>query len=271
MRNSSIPRRRFLQGSALCAGAALVPRLFADAATPIATTASGKVSGFVDDGVLVFKGIPYGADTAARRFQIPLPPVPWTGVRAATEFGPRAPQPAGRGVMGGGSERGYYLPPELGDISEDCLHLNVWTSALRDHRKRPVLFYIHGGAFSGGSANNDLYDGVHLARRGDVVVVTVNHRLNVFGYLYLAGLSKSPDLADSGNVGMLDLVLALEWVRDNIAEFGGDPDRVTHLRAVRRRRQVRHADGHARGARSLPSRSSNERPADHGIASGERE
>jgi para-nitrobenzyl esterase len=221
-----IPRRRFLQGSALCAGAALVPRLFAGVPTPIATTTSGKVSGFVDNGVLTFKGIPYGADTSTRRFQPPVAPMPWTGVRAATEFGPRAPQPPPRGVMGGGPERGFYLPPELGGISEDCLHLNVWTSALRDHRKRPVLFYIHGGGFAGGSGNNVLYDGVHMAQRGDVVVVTVNHRLNAFGYLYLAGLSESPDLADAGNVGQLDLVLALEWVRDNIAEFGGDPSRV---------------------------------------------
>jgi len=226
MRNSLIPRRRFLQGSALCAGAALMPRLFAEPSTPIAATTAGKISGFVDNGMMVFKGIPYGADTATRRFQTPLPPTPWTGVRAMTEFGPRAPQPVARGVMGGGAERGYYLPPELGGISEDCLHLNVWTPAIRDHRKRPVLFYIHGGAFSGGSGNNVLYDGVHLAQRGDVVVVTVNHRLNVFGYLYLAGWSKSPDLADAGNVGMLDLVLALQWVRDNIAEFGGDPQRV---------------------------------------------
>jgi para-nitrobenzyl esterase len=123
-------------------------------------------------------------------------------------------------------QQGYHLPPEQGGLSEDCLHLNVWTTALRDHRKRPVLFYIHGGGFSGGSGNNDVYDGVRLARRGDAVVVTVNHRLNVFGYLYLAGLSSSPDLADAGNAGMLDLVLALQWVRDNIAEFGGDPNRV---------------------------------------------
>jgi para-nitrobenzyl esterase len=229
MRNpsiSSIPRRRFLQGSALCAGAAFVPRLFAEAPAPVATTTSGKVSGFVGSGTLTFKGIPYGANTATRRFQPPLPPAPWIGVRAAMEFGSRAPQPPPRGVMGGGAERGYYLPPELGGISEDCLHLNMWTTALRDHRKRPVLFYIHGGGFSGGSGNNVLYDGVHLAQRGDVVVVTVNHRLNAFGHLYLAGLSKSPDLADAGNAGMLDLVLALQWVRDNIAEFGGDPQRV---------------------------------------------
>jgi len=179
--------------------------------------------------VMVIKGIPYGADTAMRRFQPPAPPTPWTGVRTATEFGPRAPQPGGRGVMGGPttiSRKGYYLPPELGGISEDCLHLNVWTPALRDHRKRSVLFYIHGGAFSSGSANNVLYDGVRLAKRGDVVVVTINHRLNIFGYLYLAQLSAQPELTDSGNAGMLDIIQALQWVRDNIAEFGGDPQRV---------------------------------------------
>jgi len=228
MRNRSIPRRRFLQGSALCAGAALVPRLFAETPTPIATTTYGKVSGFVDQGVLVFKGIPYGADTAARRFQPPQPPVAWTGVRAATEFGPRAPQASGAGIMSNTAvlTRGYHLPPELGGISEDCLHLNVWTPALRDHRKRPVIVYIHGGAYSSGSGNNVLYDGVHLVHRGECVVVTINHRLNVFGYLYLAQLSSASDLADSGNAGMLDLVLALQWVRDNIAEFGGDPNRV---------------------------------------------
>lgn len=119
---------------------------------------------------------------------------------------------------------GYHLPPELGPISEDCLYLNVWSAGGRDGRKRPVMVYIHGGAYSTGSANNVLYDGVNLCRRGDVVVVTLNHRLNLFGYLYLAQLS--PDFPDSGNAGMLDLVLALRWVRENIEEFGGDPDRV---------------------------------------------
>ena len=109
-------------------------------------------------------------------------------------------------------------------MSEDCLYLNVWTPALRDGVKRPVMVYIHGGAYSGGSGNNTLYDGVNLCHQGDVVVVTLSHRLNLFGYLYLAELA--PGLDDSGNAGMLDLVLALQWVRDNIAEFGGDPGRV---------------------------------------------
>jgi para-nitrobenzyl esterase len=133
---------------------------------------------------------------------------------------PRAPQASGHGRSG----VGYHLPPEEGTVGEDCLHLNVWTTGLRDGRKRPVMVYIHGGAYSSGSGNNALYDGVNLCRRGDVVVVTLNHRLNLFGFFYLAELDSQ--FADSGNAGMLDLVLALEWIRDNIAEFGGDPKRV---------------------------------------------
>lgn len=152
----------------------------------------------------------------------PVSPAPWTGVRDALEFGSRAPQPGPHGSFS--PNRGYHQPPELGPIGEDCLHLNVWTPGLRDGRERPVMVYIHGGAYSSGSANNVLYDGVNLCRRGDVVVVTLNHRLNLFGYLYLADLA--PGFEDSGNAGMLDLVLALEWVRDNIEEFGGDPARV---------------------------------------------
>ena len=108
-------------------------------------------------------------------------------------------------------------------------------ACLRDGKKRPVLFYIHGGAYNNGTANAALYDGTRLAERGDVVVVTVNHRLNPFGFLYLAELAGlEARYKDSGNVGMMDLVLALEWVRDNIAEFGGDATRVTNLRPVRR-------------------------------------
>ena len=108
--------------------------------------------------------------------------------------------------------------------SEDCLHLNVWTRGLRDGKKRPVLVYFHGGAYNNGTVNNDLYDGRRLCHRGDVVVVTVNHRLNAFGYLYLGDLAS--EYAESGNAGQLDLVLALQWVKENIAEFGGDASRV---------------------------------------------
>ncbi len=182
------------------------------AEAPRAKTTAGLIGGYVDQGITAFKGIPYGADTAARRFQAPLPPRPWSGVRDALQFGPMAPQ--GRAQAGSVA------------MSEDCLRLNVWTPALRDGRKRPVLVYFHGGAYSNGSVNEDLYDGVRLARRGDVVVVTVNHRLNGFAYLYLAELA-GPEFAESGNAGQLDLVLALRWVRDNIAEFGGDPGCVT--------------------------------------------
>ncbi len=206
----NLERRLILSG--LAATGALLPRLAAAATpSPVAQTRHGPVRGYVDDGVQVFKGVRYGADTGSRRFMPPRPPAPWTGVKDATAYGTASPQRArGAEAMG-----------------EDCLFLNVWTPALRegglrDGRKRPVMVYIHGGAYSTGSGSSPLYDGVRLCKRGDVVVVTLNHRLNAFGYAYLARLGGA-DLADSGNAGQLDLVLALKWVRDNIAEFGGDP------------------------------------------------
>jgi para-nitrobenzyl esterase len=220
-------RRRLLKQSSLMGGAIIARRIFSAAPArmsrvPQAQTTFGAVLGTEESSVFTFKGIPYGADTSSRRFMAPVPPSPWSGLRETTSFGPRAPQPGVHGSLS--PNRGYHLPPEQGPVGEDCLHLNVWTPGLRDGRNRPVMVYIHGGAYSSGSANNEIYDGMNLCRRGDVVFVTLNHRLNLFGFLYLADLA--PGFEDSGNAGMLDLVLALEWVRDNIEEFGGDPKRV---------------------------------------------
>src|SRR6267143_361514 len=210
-------RRAFLQTAGLAAGATAASMLLTRAAlaaatipdSPIATTRAGKVRGYTDNGINVFKGIRYGADTSSRRFMPPLPPEPWSDVREAVAYGPASPQPSRAAEL----------------TSEDCLFLNVWTPGLRDNRKRPVMVYIHGGAYANGSGSSPLNDGVRLCRRGDVVVVSLNHRLNAFGYLYLARFGGA-EFADSGSAGQLDLVLALQWVRDNIGEFGGDPNKV---------------------------------------------
>jgi para-nitrobenzyl esterase len=178
-------------------------------AATLARTRSGRIAGYRDHGVHVFKGVPYGADTAPRRFRPALQESAWRGPRDATQHGASAPQ---HGSDGPGSE--------------DCLFLNVYTPGLRDGGRRPILFYIHGGGYNNGSGSSPLYDGVNLCRRGDVVVVTVNHRLNAFGYLYLAELG-GKDLQWSGNVGQLDLVQALHWVREHAHEFGGDAGNVT--------------------------------------------
>jgi para-nitrobenzyl esterase len=226
-------RRTLLRYSGIAAASMVLREGFAlgQDAPVTATTNAGKVSGQVENGIHVFRGIPYGEDTRKTRFKAPLPVAAWNGVKECVEWSTRAPQMVGertgRGAAATGEpERtGFHLPPDKGPQSEDCLHVNVWTPGLRDGKKRPVLFYIHGGAYNNGTVNCDLYDGNRLCHRGDVVVVTVNHRLNAFGYMYLGDLG-GKEYADSGNAGMLDIILALKWVQQNIAEFGGDASRV---------------------------------------------
>ena len=216
-------RRAFLEIAGTSALAALWhERTFAQAG-PVVEISSGRIRGVIQDDVRVFRGIPYGADTAGpNRFLLARSPQPWTGVREVTAFGPRAFQP--------------FRPmiPEIGDaltgsgpMSEDCLRLNVWTSST-GNRRAPVMVWFHGGGQRTGSGNSIFYDGHALARHHDVVVVTVTHRLNAFAHLWLAGLrGVSSRFADTANLGLRDLVLALEWVRDNIGQFGGDPGNVT--------------------------------------------
>src|SRR3984885_15709860 len=190
----------------------------------VADTTFGKIRGEEAQGIKIFKGVPYGATTAGQnRFMPPMDPAPWSGVRDALHYGPSTPQsnPGSTRAVSALSTASANLPPE----SEDCLVLNIWTPALKDGRKRPVLFCCHGGGFVSGSGSSPGTDGANLAHRGDVVVVTINHRLNVLGFTYLAEFGGS-DFAASGDVGMLDIVHALRWVRNNIEQFGGDPNSV---------------------------------------------
>jgi para-nitrobenzyl esterase len=218
-------RRSFLKQSSLLAiapASAFLAR--ADESSVVAETAFGKVRGEEVQGIKIFKGVPYGASTAGvNRFMPPKDPMPWTGVRDALHYGPSTPQsdPGTPRRVSALSVSSANLPPE----SEDCLVLNVWTPALKDGRKRPVLFWCHGGGFVTGSGSSPGYDGANLARRGDVVVVTINHRLNALGFTYLAEFGGA-DFASSGDAGMLDIVHALRWVRNNIEQFGGDPNTV---------------------------------------------
>jgi para-nitrobenzyl esterase len=231
--HSGIDRRAFLRGGgAVIAGGALLadsqaPAIAATAAAArpasdsMARTRAGTIRGLYNGRAHVFKGVPYAAPTGgANRFMAPQALTPWTGTRDATRLGHQSPQ-----------LQANVMPEEMisldnSPFGEDCLSLNVWTAGLRDGAKRPVMVWFHGGGFSAGSGGDVRYDGTNLAHNHGVVLVTVNERLNAFGFLYLAELG-GERYADSGNAGLLDLVAALRWVRDNIREFGGDPDNVT--------------------------------------------
>jgi para-nitrobenzyl esterase len=212
----------------LCSATALAGS--APTPTPVVQTAQGPVQGLVENAIAAFKGIRYGAPPIGeRRFLPPRPADAWTDVYDATGFGAPAKQMYDR-VLNGSDlalqlATVFPMRSEMKIDNEDCLFLNVWTPAA-DDGKRPVMVWFHGGGYAYGSGAWPVYDGANLARKGDVVVVTVNHRLNVFGYLHLADVG-GEKYAQSGNAGMLDLVLALEWVRDNVAAFGGDPGNVT--------------------------------------------
>ena len=192
----------------------------------VVETASGKVRGTIVEDVLAFKTIPYAASTAgANRFLPPQPCVPWTGVRDCSAFTGRAPQaglrPATRPEL-----EDFSGAPDPSPETEDCLTVNVWTPGCDAAAKRPVMVWFHGGAFAYGNANAPRLRGSRLAAQNDVVVVTVNQRLNIFGHLDLSAFAGEA-FGLSGNAGTLDMVAALQWVRDNIAAFGGDPGNVT--------------------------------------------
>jgi para-nitrobenzyl esterase len=202
-------------GHETIAGTCSTPR------TAVATTQYGKVRGYVEGGVLTFKGVPYGAPTGGENRWLPAkPPSPWEGEYPALTYGANCPQR----LHDWSSEQTFLQQWTDGWQSEDMLKVNIWTPSLTG--TRPVMFYIHGGGFTFGSAYElASQDGAQLARHHDVVSVTVNHRLNILGFLDLSEFG-GPAYADSVNVGMTDLVAALRWVRENIASFGGDPARV---------------------------------------------
>ena len=192
-------------------------RVIANPDVAVAKTQAGPVQGFVHNGIYVYRGIPYAK---AERFQAPQPAAKWDGTRTALMYGNICPQVAVNPL-----ENFMFSGPHLKQ-SDDCLNLNVWTPSLSSAKKRAVMVWLHGGGFSGGSSiESDAYDGENLSRTGDVVVISVNHRLNVMGHLDLSAYGKQ--YLHSANAGVEDLVASLRWVKANVAAFGGDADNVT--------------------------------------------
>jgi para-nitrobenzyl esterase len=220
-------RREFLEYGALGAVGIVLPGTVGDVFAQVTRrsgatvkTTSGLLRGYMENNVHAFKGVPYGASTAGpNRFMPPQKVKPWTGVRDAVDWGGRAPQ-----IVGG--EPAEMIPTDPRETqSEDCLMLNIWTPSPGNGQRRPVMVWLHGGGFASGSGSYSIYEGRELAQKHDVVAISVNHRLNIFGFLHLAQFGGK--WASASNAGMLDIVAALEWVRDNIAAFGGDPRNVT--------------------------------------------
>jgi para-nitrobenzyl esterase len=190
-------------------------------------TTSGRVRGIASTGIKIFRGIPYGADTSGKnRFMPPRKPAAWKGTRNCLGYGPISPQT----MSGYRSDYAQMIMWDrhvgCGGMGEDCLSLNVWTPGVNDNAKRAVLVSFHGGGWATGSGNGPMYDGGQLALLGDVVVVTVNHRLASLGYTHLAAVGAPEEFRSAGVCGVMDMVASLEWVRDNIVAFGGDPSRV---------------------------------------------
>jgi para-nitrobenzyl esterase len=219
-------RRRFLaQGTAVAgvfAGAVKSSLGAEPKSGAVVETSTGKIRGLMIDHVNAFKGIPYGASTAGeRRFLPPVKPEAWTGIKDTLEWGPEAPQVSPHTEI---PEVRATIP--VTGMSEDCLRLNVWSRELGAGKRLPVMVWLHGGGFASGNGSYTMYDGVNLARKRDVVTVTINHRLNSFGFLHFSEIGGAK-YAQASNAGMLDAIAALQWVHDNIANFGGDPNNVT--------------------------------------------